>query len=146
MIYRNLRLNFLITQISNADNQAMRVISRRRLREFWESKSGDSIAAKSKLLAWEKIVKSASWDNWSDLSITYPNADLVGNCIVFNIGGNKYRLIARIMYESERVFVLKVMDHEEYDRRDPSRKNQAKWVDECRCHQPPPPRKLKSIR
>jgi len=45
----------------------------------------------------------------------YPSADLVGRYTVFNIRGNKYRLIARVVYRSQTVFVVAIMTHEEYD-------------------------------
>jgi mRNA interferase HigB len=60
----------------------------------------------------------------------FGKASLDGNCVVFNIGGNKYRLVTRILYSSQKVFVLKVMTHEEYD--------EDKWKDECGCHDEPP--------
>ena len=48
--------------------------------------------------------------------VAYRTADFVGNDrIVFNIGGNKYRLIARIVYRSQTIFVVRIMTHEEYD-------------------------------
>ncbi|MHB8901583.1 MAG: type II toxin-antitoxin system HigB family toxin [Thermoguttaceae bacterium] len=52
---------------------------------------------------------------------------------LFVIGGNKYRLVVRILYPSQKVFVLKVMTHGQYD--------QAPWKEECGCFQPPPARK-----
>ena len=109
----------------------MRVISRPRLREFWES----TREAEKPLRAWERGVKGAVWANWSELKRTFGTADRVGNCVVFDVGGNKIRLIARVMFEKQRVFVLKVMSHAEYDA--------SNWVDECRCHEPPPERKGK---
>ena len=66
----------------------------------------------------------------------FSNASLVGNCVVFNIGGNKYRLIARILYPSQKVFVLKVMTHAEYD--------EDKWKEQCGCFAPPPEAKGKA--
>ena len=60
----------------------------------------------------------------------FGTASLVGHCVVFNIGGNKYRLVARVLYPSQKVFVLKVMTHEEYD--------DGKWKHECGCFAPPP--------
>lgn len=107
----------------------MRVISRSRLRQFWESPNcGDSGGP---LQAWYTHVsdKSVAWQNWSDVKATFGNADLVGNCVVFNIAGNKYRLITRILYPSQKVFILKVMTHKEYD--------QNKWKVDCGCFAPP---------
>ena len=63
----------------------------------------------------------------------FGTASLVGNCVVFNIGGNKYRLVTRILYPSQKVFILKVMTHEEYD--------EDTWKEECGCYSPPPGRR-----
>jgi mRNA interferase HigB len=60
----------------------------------------------------------------------FGTASLVGNCVVFNIGGNKYRMITRILYPSQKVFVLKVMTHAEYD--------DGRWREDCGCFEPPP--------
>jgi len=49
---------------------------------------------------------------------TFPSADLGGNCTVFNVAGNYYRLIARVFFRSHKVYVLRVMTHAEYDRED----------------------------
>jgi mRNA interferase HigB len=88
--------------------------------------------AESALLAWEKITKGASWSDWGALKQTFGTADRVGNCVVFDVGNNNYRLIARVKFDKRRVFVLKVMDHREYDQRDPKNKSKSKWEDECR--------------
>ncbi len=96
----------------------------------WERPSCED--SESPLRAWYTHVsnKNVAWQNWSDVKASFGNADLVGNCVVFNIGGNKYRLIARILYPSQKVFILKVMTHKEYD--------QDKWKDECGCFAGPP--------
>ncbi|PQO41962.1 type II toxin-antitoxin system HigB family toxin [Blastopirellula marina] len=107
----------------------MRVISKSRLRAFWESVDcGD---AEGPLKAWHSHVsnKSIAWQNWGDVRASFRNADLVGNCTVFNIGGNKYRLITRVLFPSQKVFILKVMTHKEYD--------QDKWKDDCGCFATP---------
>ncbi|MFO0892339.1 MAG: type II toxin-antitoxin system HigB family toxin [Isosphaeraceae bacterium] len=110
----------------------MRVISFRRLREFWESRSGDQGLARNALGAWYRTVKSCSWANFSALRRTYPSADLVASCVAFNVGHNRYRVIGRVNFARGRVYVLKVMDHGEYDLK--------RWVDDCGCHRPPPRR------
>ncbi len=66
-------------------------------------------------MAWHKTVKKANWENLAELKLVYPSADLVGRPTVFNIRGNKYRLIARAVYRSQTIFVVAVMTHEEYD-------------------------------
>jgi mRNA interferase HigB len=89
----------------------MHVISLKRLREFFSTHRN----AESSLMAWYKTAKKANWQNLAELKAVYPSADLVGRYMVFNIGGNKYRLIARIVYRSQTLFVVAVMTHEEYD-------------------------------
>lgn len=89
----------------------MHVISFKRIREFF-SAHRDS---ESSLSGWYRTVRKANWQNLSELKQTYPSADLVGRYIVFNIRGNKYRLISRIVYRSQTVFVIAVLTHEEYD-------------------------------
>ena len=89
----------------------MNVISFKRIREF----SSAHRDAEPALLAWYKTARKATWQNLSELKLTYPSADLVGRYTVFNIRGNKYRLIARIVYRSQTLFVVAVMTHEEYD-------------------------------
>src|SRR5690349_14667173 len=114
----------------------MRVISRSRLRTFWASpKRGDS---EGSLRAWYGHVSSRSiaWRSWSDVKSMFSTASIVGNCIVFNVGGNKYRLVTRVLYPSQKVFILKVMTHSEYD--------QNAWKEECGCLQGPPRRAPKS--
>ena len=65
--------------------------------------------------AWFKTVKKSKWQNLAELKRTYSSADLVGRYVVFNIGGNKYRLVARVVYRSQTVFIVAVMTHDEYD-------------------------------
>jgi mRNA interferase HigB len=89
----------------------MNVISLKRIREF-------SLAhrdAEPSLMAWYKTAKRTNWQNLAELKQVYPSADLVGRYTVFNIKGNKFRLIARIVYRSQTLFVVSIMTHEEYD-------------------------------
>ncbi|MFN0199120.1 MAG: type II toxin-antitoxin system HigB family toxin [Planctomycetaceae bacterium] len=111
----------------------MRVISKSRLKAFWES--SNSHDSEQPLKAWYTHVnnKSVAWQHWGDVKAAYGNADLVGNCAVFNIGGNKYRLITRILFPSQKVFILKIMSHKEYD--------QGKWKSDCGCFSAPPRKK-----
>jgi mRNA interferase HigB len=76
----------------------VRVISRRRLREFWESRKHDSEVAQRDLSAWFKVAKTAEWDNFGALKQTFGSADQVGNCVVFDVGNNRFRLIGRVKY------------------------------------------------
>jgi mRNA interferase HigB len=111
----------------------LRIISHKRLREFWESRKKDSAECERVMAAWYKSAKGASWENFGALKQTFGSADQVGNCVVFDVGNNRYRLIARIRYKRGIVYVLRVMDHRGYDRTD--------WEDDCGCHRPPPKRK-----
>ena len=108
----------------------MRVISRRRLREFWEWRKHDSAIAQRDLSTWHKLAKNAEWANFAALKQTFGSADQVGNCSVFDIGNNRFRLIARVNYARGILYVLRVMDHKEYDK--------ELWIDDCGCRQPPP--------
>src|ERR1700747_3011122 len=102
----------------------MRVISRRRLREFCATRKKDAAFAERDLAAWYKLAKNARWANFATLKQTFGSADQVGNCVVFDVGNNRFRLIGRVNYAralaegagvSEGIiYVLKVMDHKEY--------------------------------
>ena len=90
----------------------MRVVSRRRLREFWEHQARAEVS----LRAWYKVVKTVRWRDFREVRQTFPSADQVGRLVVFNIAGNRYRLVAKVDYWSQKVFIRGVMTHEEYDR------------------------------
>lgn len=90
----------------------MHVISRKALREFWE-RHPDSEAS---LARWFKIIGRQEFGSFAELRATFPSADRVGNLIVFNIGGNNYRLIASIHFNRAKVYIRHVLTHAEYDR------------------------------
>jgi mRNA interferase HigB len=95
----------------------MRIISLKTLRQFWRRYAD----AKTPLRSWFKTSKAARWDDLTEVRATFPTADPVivasGNTVtVFNIGGNKYRLITAIHYNTGVVFVLMVLTHAEYSR------------------------------
>jgi mRNA interferase HigB len=92
----------------------MRIISIKKLRYFWNSPEHPD--AEPSLKAWHQTVKSCDWTCFADVRKTYSTADSVGGKVVFDIGGNKYRLIAVIDYEGHKVFVRHVLDHKEYDK------------------------------
>jgi len=70
--------------------------------------------AESSLKAWFTTVKKSRWRNLAELKETYPAADQVGRYTIFNIRGNKYRLISRIVYRSQTVFIVMILTHDEY--------------------------------
>lgn len=90
----------------------MHIITRSRLVEFWE-KHPDS---KTSLLLWYKLTTTATWQNFVELREVFSSADQVKNFTVFNIGGNKYRLITFIDYNYQKVFIRHVLTHAEYDK------------------------------
>lgn len=90
----------------------MRVISRKALRKFWE-KHAD---AQSPLLLWYERITTDQFTSLNDLRQTFPSADIVENFTVFNIAGNRYRLIAYIDYEYRMVFIRSVLTHAEYSK------------------------------
>lgn len=90
----------------------MHGISRKALRGFWE-KHPDS---ESSLSRWFKAVKNSNFLTFNDLRSAFPSADKVDDLIVFDIGGNKYRLIASVHFNRGKVYVRHVLTHSEYDR------------------------------
>jgi mRNA interferase HigB len=90
------------------------IISRKALIRFWE-KHPDS---KTALVRWFKVVKTTEFQSFNELRIVFPSVDKVQNWIVFNIGGNKYRLIASIHFNRGKVYIRYVLTHAEYDRGD----------------------------
>jgi mRNA interferase HigB len=89
----------------------MRIIKRDALVRFWERHPD----ARASLESWYGVVRRATWQTPVEMRQIYHNADLVGRRTVFNIAGNKYRLIARVNYQTQRVFVLYILTHAEYD-------------------------------
>lgn len=89
----------------------LHVISRKTLREFWQKHP----QAKAPLEQWYKVAKRAKWKNLAEVKLSFPYADLVGECTVFNIKGNDYRLITKIVYRVQRIYIRFVLTHSEYD-------------------------------
>ena len=90
----------------------MHIISKKALREFWE-RYADS---QTSLRRWFKLVTRNSFRNFNELRAVFPSVDLVDDLAVFNIGSNKYRLIASIHFNRGKIYVRHVLTHEEYDR------------------------------
>lgn len=91
-----------------------RVISRKKFREFVTTHPGASQDL-NVFLRWCKVVEQACWASFGDVRSTFASADQVGNRAVFNVGGNKYRVIARIDYARATVYLRHVLTHKEYD-------------------------------
>jgi len=92
----------------------MWIIKRGALVEFWQQHPD----AKASLESWSGVARKAAWKTPAEMRAVYGNADLVGRRTVVNIAGNKYRLIARVNYQTQRVFVLYILTHAEYDQGD----------------------------
>ncbi len=90
----------------------MRIISKKILGEFWE-KHADS---QQQLKSWFREASNTEWESPVDIKNGYPNASfLQNNRVVFNIKGNKYRLIVRISYDYHMVWIRFIGTHAEYD-------------------------------
>ncbi len=85
----------------------MRIISKKRLKEFWQKHPQSEVP----LNDWYKIVSRNNYKDFVELRSTFPSVDLVGNLIVFNISGNKYRLITAIHFNTRVIYVRVVLTH-----------------------------------
>jgi mRNA interferase HigB len=93
--------------------------TRRAIREFVETYP----LAETALDAWYQIALQADWSTLVDVQKIYPHADLVGRCTVFNIHGNRYRLICRVNYKHRTIYIRSILTHKEYDK--------GNWKDGC---------------
>jgi mRNA interferase HigB len=95
----------------------MHVIAKRTLIEFCNRlPAAEQGSAKTAMTAWYTVTMGADWSNFADVKATFNTADWVGNAkVVFDIGGNKYRIVGLIGFRSKRVWVLFVGSHREYD-------------------------------
>ncbi|MEX1258588.1 MAG: type II toxin-antitoxin system HigB family toxin [Gemmatimonadota bacterium] len=93
----------------------MRLIAKRTLRQFWESHARGA-QAKAPLQVWHATVEGADWSTPADVKATYGDASILKKGrVVFNIAGNKFRLVARINYPYRIVYIRFVGTHAEYD-------------------------------
>jgi mRNA interferase HigB len=99
----------------------VRIISKSKLREFWQKHPDAEVS----LIEWYKVVSKTVWHNFADVRSTFRHADPYCNCTIFDIKGNNYRLITIILYPVRHVYVRFVMTHAEYDK--------GKWKDDCNC-------------
>jgi mRNA interferase HigB len=93
------------------------IISLKTLKEHWEKTGRED--SEQPLKSWYQEMKQVSWKNPNEVKIQYKNASIVGdNRIVFNVSGNKYRLIVKVNYEAQWMFIRFVGTHKEYDKID----------------------------
>ncbi len=96
----------------------MRIIAKRTLRNFWEKHADAEVT----LRIWYKETEKAKWKNLNELKSKHKSVDYVGNDrYVFNIKGNHYRLIAKIDFTFQLIFIRFVGTHADYDKIDASR-------------------------
>lgn len=90
----------------------MRIISHRALRAF----AAEHPQAEAPLQGWRRVIEKNRFANWSALKAAFNTVDKVGDLAVFDIGGNKYRLIAYIRFDKQIVYVKAVLTHRDYDK------------------------------
>jgi mRNA interferase HigB len=91
----------------------LRIIAKKILRDFWETHPD----SEQQLKAWYQETAKAEWITPNDIKVVYPSASfLLGNRVVFNIKGNHYRLIVKINYEYQMIWIRFIGTHAEYDK------------------------------
>ena len=90
----------------------MHVISRRALREFWERHP----SAKVPLAAWFRVLSAGEFAEFSALKKVFGSADYLAPFTIFDVGGNRFRVIAHVKYKGQRAYIRHVFTHAEYDR------------------------------
>lgn len=93
----------------------MRVISVKKIKDFWESANHRD--AEQSLKSWYHEAKQAKWRHSGDIKKKYGNASILNNSrVVFNIKGNQYRLVVAVKYEFQIIFIRFIGAHKDYDR------------------------------
>ncbi|MGJ7484318.1 type II toxin-antitoxin system HigB family toxin [Variovorax sp. LT2P21] len=90
----------------------MRLISNKALTEF----AAKHVEADAPLQAWRKIIETGAFSNYAELKNSFNATDKVGEYYVFDIGGNKYRVISAIHFNRQMLFIRHVFTHQEYDK------------------------------
>lgn len=104
---------WLLYFIANCDKMAvMHVISKHALAAFWLKHD----AARIPLEAWYRVVKTSTFSGFNDVKRTFACADYVPPFVVFDVGGNNFRVIGALHYDRHKVYIREVFTHAEYDR------------------------------
>ncbi|MBB2159732.1 type II toxin-antitoxin system HigB family toxin [Gluconacetobacter sacchari] len=94
----------------------MNVIALKTLKDFWTAEP----KAETPLRAWYALVSKSEWNGPADVRAMFGSADFVGDSrVIFDIGGNKYRLIVHVAYRYKRVLIKFVGTHKQYDKINP---------------------------
>jgi mRNA interferase HigB len=93
----------------------MRIIALGTLKRYWQK----NVSAEQPLKAWFEVVEEANWLSPNEVKLSYANASILSEKrVVFNIGGNKYRLVADIKYAFSTIYIVWIGTHAEYDKID----------------------------
>lgn len=90
----------------------MKIISNRALREFAQ----EHHHAQAPLNGWRRVIEKNKFTNWSELKAAFNTADKVGDLVVFDIGGKKFRLITYIRFQKQIFYIKAVLTHSDYDK------------------------------
>ncbi|WP_431323408.1 type II toxin-antitoxin system HigB family toxin [Rhizobium sp. YTU87027] len=96
----------------------MNIIAKSALVHFWNvlPKGSPRETAEAAMTEWYATASKASWASFSELKKTFNSADIVaGNKVIFDVGGNKYRIVGLVAFRSQRIYVLFVGTHAQYD-------------------------------
>lgn len=90
----------------------MHIITQKRI---WEAKK-KYIAHANVLDGWYRIMRKNHFNNFAELKQVFGSVDKVGDLYVFNVGGNKLRLIANVHFNRQKIYIRHVLTHKEYDK------------------------------
>ena len=89
----------------------MNVIGREKLKKFMKKNT----QSRTVLPTWEQLVMASNWHTFHQLKATFPGADLAKGFVVFDVRGDKYRVVAEVNYSSQQVLIRHVFNHAEYN-------------------------------
>lgn len=89
----------------------MRIISEKTTRRYYRENPESETAMRE----WIRQVRRADWSNFLDVRNTFNHADVFKKCVIFDVGGNKYRIIGKVEYRKHLVFIKRTLTHAEYD-------------------------------
>lgn len=90
----------------------VKLISNSALRAF----AAEHPKAEASLQGWRRVIEKNQFANWAELKKAFNTVDKVGDLVVFNIGGNKYRLITYIRFQRQVLYIKAVLTHQQYDK------------------------------
>lgn len=84
---------------------------------IWEAKKKYPESANA-LDGWYRVIKKNQFSHFAELKMSFNSVDKVGNLIIFDIGGNKLRLISTIHFQRKKIYIRQILTHKEYDKND----------------------------